>query len=56
MEKMAQIHLIFRKKKVSRLPYFNDKFQEGAKNIEGFCFFFTFISSLEPKLAKSSYG
>jgi hypothetical protein len=27
MEKMAQIHLILKKKKVSRLPDFYDKFQ-----------------------------
>ncbi len=36
----------FREKKKSKPPDFYDKFQKVAKNIEGFWFFFTFISSL----------
>jgi hypothetical protein len=45
----------FSNKKVSWLPYFDDKFQQVVKNINGFYFFPTFISSLSPNLAKSSY-
>jgi hypothetical protein len=46
MENMAQICQIL-KTKVSESPDFYDKFQYVAKNIEGFCnFFSTFISSL----------
>jgi hypothetical protein len=36
----------FEKKKVSKLPDFNDKFQKVAKNTEGFRFLLTFISSM----------
>ncbi len=35
---------------------FYDKFQQVAKNIEGFWFFSIFIYSTQPNLAKSSYG
>ncbi len=35
-----------------KLPDFKDKFQQVAKNIEGFGFFPTFISSMQPNLAK----
>jgi hypothetical protein len=45
MEKMTEIHQIS-KTKVSRLADFYDKFQLVTKNVEGFGFFFTFISSL----------
>jgi hypothetical protein len=47
-------------KQNSKLSDFHDKFQEVAKNIERFFFFFfsfhTFISNMLPNLAKSSYG
>jgi hypothetical protein len=55
MEKMAQICQIS-KKKNSRLPDFYAKFQQVARNIEGFCVFSTFISRMYSNLAKSSYG
>ncbi len=46
----------FFRKNNSRSPNLYDKFQQVLKNIEGFCFFSTFISNLQPNLAKSSYG
>jgi hypothetical protein len=33
-------------------PDFYDKFQQSGKNIEGFSFLSTFISSMQPNLAK----
>jgi hypothetical protein len=45
MEKMTEIHQIS-KTKVSRLADFYDRFQLVAKNVEGFGFFLTLISSL----------
>jgi hypothetical protein len=33
-------------------PDFHDKFQQAAKNIEELGFFSTFISGMEPNLAK----
>jgi hypothetical protein len=39
MEKMVQICQILRGKKKPKLPYFYDKFQTVADNIEGFLFF-----------------
>jgi hypothetical protein len=55
MKKMAQIRQIL-KKKNSKFSEFYDKFQWVAQNIEGFWVFSTFISSMQPNLAKGSYG
>jgi hypothetical protein len=42
---MVQIRQISKKRK-SKSPDFYEKFQYVAKNIEGFCFFPTLISSM----------
>jgi hypothetical protein len=55
MKKMAQIRQIL-KKKNSKFSEFYDKFQWVAKNIKGFWVFSTFISSMQPNLAKGYYG
>ncbi len=43
---------IFQRIFLCESPNFYDKFQQVVKNIEGFCFFSTFISSMQPNLAK----
>jgi len=55
MEKRAQIHMISKQKKF-KLSNFYDEFQQVAKNVERFWFFFIFISNMYPNLAKSPYG
>jgi hypothetical protein len=45
MQKMAQICQIL-KNYFLKLQDFNHKFQSVAKNIEGFCFFNTFVSNM----------
>jgi hypothetical protein len=55
MKKMAQIRQIL-KKKNSKFSEFYAKLQWVAKNIEGFLVISTFISSMQPNLAKGSYG
>jgi len=51
MEKMTQIRQIL-KIVFFKSPDFYDKFQQVTKNIEGLGFFPTFISSMQPNLAK----
>jgi hypothetical protein len=55
MKKIAQIRQIL-KKKNSKFSEFYNKFQCVAKNIEGLWVFSTFIYSIQPNLAKGSYG
>ncbi len=50
MEKIIQIRQIL-KFIFLKSPDFYDKFQQVANNIEGFSFFFTLISSMQPNLA-----
>jgi hypothetical protein len=50
MEKIIQIRQIL-KIIFCKLSNFYDKFQQVANNIEGFSFFFTLISSMQPNLA-----
>ncbi len=55
MGKMVQIFQILENKKF-KLPDFYSKFQQVAKNIEGSWFFSTFISGVQPELAKLVSG